>query len=168
MDTYNWLQCSPQPQAYPVDIKTESSLEHSAFSLLSPPSSPPIARSAPTETTTFPVSIPYRGRSKTSIASSKRVKPYPVFTRDHFRFGEDTDIMANNPWSPSGSRGGSGRTPFPVGQVPANRRSSSDGDQHPSSYGYSGAFATVSQSFQIFIPHWILTSNTAAVRYSIL
>jgi hypothetical protein len=54
--------------------------------------------------------------------------------------------MANT-WSPPGSKGGSGRTPFPVEQT---RRSSDGGQQVSPSYGLSNTFATVSQYLYLY------------------
>jgi hypothetical protein len=131
--TYNgWLVHSFPSQARPVDIKVEPALESSVFPLFSPPSSP---QRSPTESAAFSSS---RRRSNTSIANSKRVKPYPILTRELHLSGGDIDTMANT-WSPPGSKGGSARAHFPVEQASQNRRTS-DGDPQVSSYG---PFATV-------------------------
>src|ERR1700691_5399735 len=153
--TYNWLQCALQSQVHPVDIKVESSLEPSAFPLLSPPSSPALARSVLTESTLFPASFPNPRRSHTSIARSKRVRPYPILTRDPYFLGEDTSIMANT-WSPPGIKGGSSRTHFPIDQGSSNRRSSDGEQQVPSTYGIPNTFGTVSQTFTfMFLPNFV-------------
>jgi hypothetical protein len=143
---YNWLHDGFHSQA-PADVKVEAALESSVFTLLSPPSSPHTSRSVPTESAVIPVSAPSRRRSNTSIASSKRVKPYPISTRELYFRGEDTGPMANT-WSPTGSNGGSGRAHFPV-EPP---RRSSDGDQQgPPSYGLPNTFTMVSPTIQIHI-----------------
>jgi hypothetical protein len=143
---YNWLQDALHSQTRSVDVKEESALDSSVFTLLSPPSSPLFSRSVPTESTIYPVLAPSRRRSNTSIASSKRVKPYPIATRElHFR-RDDTGIMANT-WSPPGSKGGSGRAHFPV----EPHRRSSDGDQQGTSYGLPNTFSMVSQRIRVDI-----------------
>lgn len=143
--TYNWLQYAPQHQASPLEIKVESStLESIAYSLLSPPLSPSFPRSVP-ESATFLASTSSRRRSNTSTASTKRVKPYPILTRELRLRGEDTGKMANQSygtWSPSGIKGVSSRSHY---QPDSSNRRSSDGDQQPSSsYLAPNTFVTVS------------------------
>lgn len=147
--TYSWLQYAPQPQARPLEIKVESStLDAQAFTLLSPPSSPSYPRSVPSENATFPSSIVGRKRSSTSTSTSspKRVKPYPILTRDNRHRAED-NTMAHQPygtWSPSGIKGTSTRAHFPVEPTSPNRRSSDGDQQPPSSYPVPNTFAAVS------------------------
>ena len=150
--TYSWLEDTFPTQARPVDIKVESALEPSVFPLLSPPSSP---QSVSTESVAFSGSASSRRRSNTSAASPKRLKPYPILTREVYLRGEHTGTMANT-WSHPGSKGGSSRAPFPVEQSPLSRRSSDGGQQvsSSSSYGPSNTFPTVCQNY-IYISRYL-------------
>ena len=140
--TYTWLRSAIQTQACPVDIKVEPSLEPSAFFFLSPPSSPPFVRSAPTDSAASPLSFhTRRRRSSISLASSTRVRPYPSLKRELYHPVKDTGTMANT-WSPPGTKG---RPHFPVEQVTSSRRPSNNEQQVSSSYGLPSTFAAVSQ-----------------------
>lgn len=127
--TYNWFEDNLQSQARPVDIKVESALESLVFPLLSPPSSPP------TEPAVSLVSTSPHRRTNTSIVGSKRLKPYPIKTRELSIHREDIGTMANT-WTPPGNKG-------------ASRRSSEDDQQAPASYGLPNTFATVGQSIRM-------------------
>jgi hypothetical protein len=117
MQSYNWMHTPP---GRPVDIKIEPPQSESTFSLLSPPSSPSFTRSVPN----FPsvnISAPLRRRSNTTIASPRRVRPYPSLTHEHRFRGEDSGKMAHSSFGNWSSRTGRSLNP--------GERRSSDGDQ---------------------------------------
>jgi len=142
--TFNWLQYVP-PGPSSVDIKIEPSFQDSEFSLLSP-SPPSVTRSEPS-LSSFTISSPLRKRSNTTLASPKRVRPYPSSSPHEHRFRrEGSGRMAHQsfgPWSTSG-RAGNNR-PLNSGE-----RRSSDDDQL-SSYTLSNVYDPVSFPPPLFL-----------------
>ncbi|KII91136.1 hypothetical protein PLICRDRAFT_173034 [Plicaturopsis crispa FD-325 SS-3] len=142
--TFNWLQYAPHSSARPIDIKVESSaIDLSAFTLLSPPSSPS-PRSVPDHSAPLSFAASNRRRANTSSVlscSPQRVKPYPpASSRERRQRIDDHNSarMSNTPpfaaWASAGSsRSRQHLVADPV--IPTRR--SSDGDQQPPSYPLS-------------------------------
>lgn len=142
---YNWVQYTPQARS--PEIKVEPSLDSTSFPLISPPCSPSSAYPHSASGDSGPFPAPTRRRSNNSIASPKRVKPYPILTRELRLRTEDPGGMGSqsyDSWSPTNMRDGpTGRPHFTVQVSPS--RSSSEGDQRaPSSYTLSNALVPVS------------------------
>ncbi|KAF7973909.1 hypothetical protein HWV62_13952 [Athelia sp. TMB] len=136
---YNWPQYASQHQPRPLEIKVEPTLENSGFSLISPPSSPssPYPGSAHPDPGAFPP--PIRRRSNASITSPKRVKPYPILTRELRLRTEDSGAMGNQPydtWSPTNMRDGSASRHHFSAQISPNQ-GPLEGDSHRSSSSYT-------------------------------
>ncbi|KAJ3506626.1 hypothetical protein NLJ89_g6770 [Agrocybe chaxingu] len=127
MDQFDLLQYII-PQDKSMDIKEES--PGLSFSLLSPPITP-----SPPTLPCLPSTSRRRG-SSSSLAGSKRPRPYPLVNRDSTSRKDELGTMSNiaygNSWGGSATRNGHGRS------HPPERRSSDGEDQ--STYALSHQF----------------------------